>query len=264
MHRAAQEQSHSGANAVWCSMFELDPEDWTGLLRSGLELGALAREVRQMVEQLPADDDPDLMLEFYPQIETALARFPNVAEMTMFDFMEGVHPNEGLRSLLQCSQKLARRRAEPELSDDTIQKALALVRQAIAAVEDDRDLEPEVKTYVLNLLWTLEDALRRYNFSSIGPVTNAIDTVTGAVARRDSRIQRFIQRVETATKVAALFNSVAAIVVSVHNAFASSHGLATIPIAPAVPQLAITDSGDDVTIHVEETTIPAELTSDRP
>lgn len=187
--RARSVPQNESAAKGWATAFGLRyPEDVGELLMRAAELLSLAAEARRRVEAFE-DEDPDVLLEHFGEVEGTLANFQAVVSMAMQQFLDQLKPT-GVHSLKLCSSLLHRRDAEPVLAEDVAADLLSRVHDLIREVLAADDLDRETKAWIVERLAEVERALRDLNIRGHRGVEESVDRLVGGLRRRPYLLQR--------------------------------------------------------------------------
>ncbi len=186
--RALPRQDESAAKG-WSEVFGLEyPKDFGDLLTHGAELVALASATRRRVEAFE-DEDPEVLLEHFDEVERTLSNFQAVVSMAMQQFLDPLKPT-GAHSLKLCSSLLHRRSPEPVLSEEVAADLLARVHVLISEVLAVDDLDRETKAWIVERLSEVERALRDVEIRGHRGVEESVDRLVGGLRRKPHLLQR--------------------------------------------------------------------------
>jgi hypothetical protein len=190
LFEAAKEQPQgNSAVAAWCEVFELtSPEDDMLLVEQFGRMVTLANETRDQVERL-RDDDPDLMLQHFPEVESTLKRSLQVAGQTMEWHLSGL-TTSGVHSLALCSSLLHRRTPEESVSTGDRVVLLDRVERLMDEVYDADDLDEAARNAILDKLSEILCALRDIDTRGALPLRQAADAMVGSLVTQRGVWQR--------------------------------------------------------------------------
>jgi hypothetical protein len=181
----AFEQPQEGtAQEGWCEVFGLVHPDDTWLLPEQFgHMVRLAREARDLVEDL-TDDDPDLQLEHFSEVERTLTHTIHMSNNKMHWFLNPLQET-GRHSLRLCSSLLHRRMPEPTLSSDSRTQLSERVLHLMDEVRQADDLDADTRGAILDKLAEVYSALCQVDLTGTRPLTSAaesFDRVAGDTA----------------------------------------------------------------------------------
>lgn len=149
---------------------------------------SLAAETRRRVEAFE-DEDPDVLLEHFGEVEGTLANFQAVVSMAMQQFLDQLKPT-GVHSLKLCSSLLHRRSPEPVLSEEVAADLQSRVHELIREVLATEDLDRQTKAWIVERLSEVERALRDVEIRGHRGVEEAVDRLVGGLRRKPVVLQR--------------------------------------------------------------------------
>jgi hypothetical protein len=255
--RTRPRQDESAAKG-WSTVFGVDyPEDFGDLLTHGAELVALAVATRRQVEAFE-DEDPEVLLEHFGEVERTLANFQSVVHMPMTQFLDPLKPT-GAHSLKLCSSLLHRRSPEPVLPEEVAADLLGRVHALISEVLAADDLDRETKAWVVERLSEVERALRDVEIRGHRGVEESVDRLVGGLRRKP----HLLQRLGGSTVAKAVVATVMALDIALNSA-ANLHELTEGDAAPPSP--VVVEIQQEAKVEVElppakeagETTTPAD------
>lgn len=176
-----------GVNALagWQEVLNAPPGDHALFHSRVAQLFYLAGETRRTVESFP-DEDPETILEHFPQVEATLEQFNRVAATNMQGFFAGLEIKSGDYSLRLCSSLLHRRAREAVIKSETVRDLQARIETLIQDVVDAGDLANALKEWTLDRLKEILEALRLqplYGYQ--GFEESALKLIGGMVGKRD-------------------------------------------------------------------------------
>lgn len=201
-----------GERAVtqWAHIFDLDPNDYRLILERFGEMVTLATDTREQVAGL-ADEDPELLLQYFPEVESTLERCLQVAGQTMEWHLSGLSA-AGLQSLALCSSVLHRRAPEATVSVGELALLLDKVQSLIRDVTEADDLDVETKRFILDKLMEVQRSILDFSVRGAGPIRRAADSMLGSLVTQPGRWRR----VSTSTIVNSLFMFIALLDSTLH------------------------------------------------
>jgi hypothetical protein len=253
--RSLPRQDESAAKG-WSTVFGLAyPEDVGELLMHAAELVALASATRRRVEAFE-DEDPEVLLEHFGEVERTLSNFQTVVNLAMNQFLDPLKPT-GAHSLKLCSSLLHRRSPEPVLSEDVAADLLDRVHALISEVLAADDLDRETKAWIVERLSEVERALRDVEIRGHRGVEESVDRLVGGLRRKPHLLQRL-----AGSKVAkAVVATVMALDVALNSA-ANLHELTQGEAAPPSP--VVVEIQQETQVEVEMPLPPALLPAQEP
>ncbi len=159
-----------------------------GVADAPAELVSLATETRRQVEAFE-DEDPEVLLEHFGEVERTLANFQAVGQVPMASFLEPLKTT-GEHSLKLCSSLLHRRAPEPMLEEDVVGDLLTRVHDLISDVLAADDLDRETRAWVVERLSEVERALRDVATRGHRGVEESVDRLVGGLRRKPYLLQR--------------------------------------------------------------------------
>jgi hypothetical protein len=256
LERARKVTQNESAAKGWSTVFGLDyPDDIGELLVHAAELIALASDTRRRVEAFE-DEDPEVLLAHFGEVERTLSNFQSVANLAMKQFLDPLQPT-GAYSLRLCSSLLHRRSPEPVLSEDVAGDLLGRVHALISEVLAADDLDRETKAWIVERLSEVERALRDVEIRGHRGVEEAVDRLVGGLRRKPHLLLRL-----SGSKVA---KAVVALVMALDialNSAANLHELTQGEAAPPSP--VVVEIQQETQVEVEMPLPPALLPAQEP
>jgi hypothetical protein len=231
--RARNIPNHPAAQG-WAQIFGVDADDLPGLMRGVASVVDTVVDVRKQVSALE-DDDPDLVLSSYHEIEQTVKMFPLMSNNNMGWFLTHLK-DTGMQSLAWCSSLLHRRRPEPALSQETCESLIEQIRNLRAEVRAAEGLDPQLRKFVLRHLRQIEFALIDHDLFGTVPVEQALDEAVGALGRKPHLIDRLKQSPVVSGFVTVLMAVDVALGMAVN-----TKAIAAPPDQPPAPSPAVTD-----------------------
>jgi hypothetical protein len=173
----------------WATVFGIEPGDHVQFFRYVARVFRMASEVRTLVRRYP-EDDPELLLDHFDEVERTLANLTATASLQMNSFAEPLRPGRGLYSLRVCSSLLHRRCPDQ-------------VRDVISDVEDADDLDSATASWLTKRLYEILQALSESSIYGTPEVEQASEKLIGGVVRKRERIAS-LSKSKVGMKVAAV------------------------------------------------------------
>ncbi|MFI6073831.1 hypothetical protein ACIA5C_19885 [Actinoplanes sp. NPDC051343] len=159
----------------WKRIFGID--EVGGVLRCASELTELAQQVALQVRALPDDEDPDHLLEEWPNIEVFLGCFGHVGNSQMELFQRTLSAAT-VYSLKTCARALRRQRqAEPVVPEEDAKSLVELVRAVIDEIAAS-GLPADLKRELINRLRDVEWAILNVRIGGYEGIAKALDSFT--------------------------------------------------------------------------------------
>lgn len=197
LESAKGEQQNASAVEGWCRIFSLTtPDDDFFLLGKFGQMVSLAHQTRDLVERLE-DDDPDLVLQHFDEVERTLTRCLQVAGQTMEWHLSGLGTT-GMHSLALCSSLLHRRMPEETIDVGARARLTERVMELMEEVRTADDLDQATKDMLLDKLADILEAILDIDMRGAAPVRNAAEAMIGSL-----RTQRGLWERAARSKVAA-------------------------------------------------------------
>lgn len=220
--QTAQAQTNvQSARHGWATVFECDPNDLRTLFLRAAEVMDLGRQTLSSVRHLE-DDDPDMVLMYFREVEASLENFAQMSSMQMVQFLSPIKET-GWHCLQLSSSLLSRRSPQPLIEPETYHSLVDRTQELIERVIESDDLDVDTKQFLLRHLHEILRALRDQPFFGVGPIEDAVDRLSGAAQRQPLRIVQLAN-----SQVATAF-------VNVINAIGSALSIAAATVTLALP-----------------------------
>lgn len=221
-------ESTSQAGPTCCGVFGLRwPEDTSLLLPRLADVAALARQVRAITDALPREVEAREMLGPFDQVEHVIMNLGSVGRMTVFQLM---HPmtDAGWQSLRTAEILLRQHAREPVIADDKIAELRKQTQQLISDVSLAEDLETQTKSWLLDRLREVREALENVELLGYPGVERVYDRTLGSLVRAPNLFARI-----AASKAAAGFVLLMSMLSS---AVSSAEGISQLLAPPSSPE----------------------------
>lgn len=175
----AQDQQ-AAAQEGWCGVFGLThPDDVVVLPRYMAQLVELAQRTRDEVGLL-ADDDPEVALEHFHEVDRTLSHTIHMGNKKMEWFLSPL-TGTGMQSLKLCSSLLHRRQPEPTLSKGDTSGLRDRVSALMEDVRGADDLEADARDAILDKLGEIYETLRDVQLRGMPAVRSAAEAMIGSL-----------------------------------------------------------------------------------
>lgn len=181
-----REKPNDIAAQSWANVFGVTLTDHWLLLRRAAEVVHLAVETRRLITKHEDEDAPTILANF-DQIETSLSHFLVMRSVTLESFLSPLLAKSGEHCLEVCSMRLHRSCPEPSISESDRTSLLADLDDLIDDVVATNDLDPEIKSWVLQRLNEIRDALATPELFGTESVATATDALIGGILRVPAR-----------------------------------------------------------------------------
>jgi len=180
------------AHAGWAQVFELDAGALGPLMGRFADMHEMTNQTRRLIGSLE-DDDPEVHLEHFGEVEKVLSQFTSLANNSMEWSLSPLQAT-GMHSLKLCASLLRRRMPEPVLAQDTVSELMERCYELLADVDAADDLDDdETRTFLRQQLRKMVDRLMDVRFHGTGPVDALVSETVGALQRRPGVLRRLAQ-----------------------------------------------------------------------
>jgi hypothetical protein len=171
----------------WATVFEIDRTDMNALFSRTAQLFELATETRRLIEEL-TDEEPEIVLEHFQQIDNTLANFPRLGQLQMGQFLEPLDPRSGQYCLKLCSSLLHRYFPELRLESDQIDRLLKHLDDLLIEVRSTEDLESSAQQWLLSRLLEVREKLARLSYLGVPDLEQSAEKLVGGIISKRERI----------------------------------------------------------------------------
>jgi hypothetical protein len=160
------------------------------MMTRAIALIDLAADTRGRIEAL-RDEDPEVLLAHFGEVEQTLANFQSVGTHTMGNFLKPLQP-AGLHSLKMCGSVLSRHDPDPQLPEGhpDVDELVKKVRELIAAVSEIDGITSAEARWLIERLEDVEIALHEIGLRGAAGVEQAFEQMMGGLFIRPSLFSR--------------------------------------------------------------------------
>lgn len=189
LRTAQQAASHAEpAMRAWAKAFEIQEQDMGSMLSQGARLIRLAATIRIKVERFEEEEDAELRLTHFSQIENVLKRFGQIATISHSGFFEGFESATAQHSLQLCSALLHRKSRDVEISSERIADLKYQVEDLIQSSTGNPDLSPRLKGWLLARLADILDTINNYDKFGPSDIEDSSDRLIGSIRRNPDHL----------------------------------------------------------------------------